>query len=329
MTSKAKDELLKRLFEATGQPVSGQEIADEFGLSRTAIWKYVKDFKKDGYEIGTVRKKGYYLISAPDRVNQANVKKYLNTKTFGHRIDYTETCESTQLIAHDEAQDGAPNGTVIVSEEQTLGKGRMSRPWNSVAGKGIWMSVIARPELTPQQAPQMTLVAAVAVTRAMQEVTGVEPTIKWPNDILVNGKKITGILTELQADPDRVKAIILGIGINVNQTEEDFPEELRPIVNSLKMVLGHSVNRAKLIAKTLEFLEHYTDLYVLHGFSPIKLLWESYSNTAGKRIRAVMINETIEGTAIGISNEGMLELKLDDGTVRGIYSADIEFQHDK
>ncbi len=329
MTLKAKDELLKRLFEANGEPVSGQEIADEFSLSRTAIWKYVKDFEKEGYEIGTVRKKGYYLISAPDLVNQANVKKYLNTPAFGHRIDYKETCESTQLIAHDEAQAGAPNGTVVISEEQTLGKGRMSRPWNSVAGKGIWMSVIARPQLTPQQAPQMTLVAAVAVTRAIEEVTGVEPTIKWPNDILVNGKKVTGILTELQADPDRVKAIILGIGINVNQTEEDFPENLRAIASSLNIVLGHKVNRAKLIAKTLEFLEHYTNIYVQHGFSPIKLLWEGYSNTAGKRIRAVMINETIEGTAIGISSEGMLELRLDDGSVRGIYSADIEFENDK
>lgn len=326
MTSKAKHELLKRLYEADGQPVSGQEIADEFGLSRTAIWKYVKDFEKDGYEIGTVRKKGYYLITVPDLVNEANVKKHLSAPAFGHRIDYMETCESTQLIAHDEAQSGAPNGTVIIAEEQTLGKGRMSRPWNSVAGKGVWMSVIARPALTPQQAPQMTLVAAVAVTRAIQEVTGIEPTIKWPNDILVNGKKVTGILTELQADPDRVKAIILGIGINVNQTEEDFPVELRPIASSLKMVLGHSINRAKLIAKTLEFLEHYTDIYITHGFSPIKLLWEGYSNTAGKRIRAVMFNETIEGTALGISNEGMLELRLDDGTVRGIYSADIEFE---
>ena len=207
-----------------------------------------------------------------------------------------------------------------------MGKGRMSRPWNSIAGKGVWMSVIVRPALTPQQAPQMTLVAAVAVTRAIQEVTGIEPSIKWPNDILVNGKKVTGILTELQADPDRVKAIILGIGINVNQTEEDFPDELIPIAGSLKMVHGHSINRAELIAKTLEFLEHYTEIYVTHGFGPIKLLWEGYSNTAGRRIRAVMFNETIEGTALGISNEGMLELRLDDGSVRGIYSADIEFK---
>lgn len=326
MTSNAKTELLKRLFDAGGQPVSGQEIADEFGLSRTAIWKYIKDFEKEGYEIGTIRKKGYYLIAVPDRVNEANVKKHLTASTYGNRIEYMETCESTQLIAHDWAQNDAPDGMVIISEEQTSGKGRMSRPWDSVARKGIWMSVIARPALNPQQAPQMTLVAAVAVTRAIQDVTGIEPSIKWPNDILINGKKVTGILTELQADPDRVKAVILGIGINVNQTEDDFPAELKTIATSLKIESGQATNRAELIAKTLYYLEQYTELYVKHGFSPIKLLWEGYSNTAGKRIRAITFNETIEGTAIGISEEGVLELRLDDGTIRGIFSADIEFE---
>lgn len=326
MSSIAKNELLKRLFEANGQPVSGQEIADQFGVSRTAIWKYIKEFEQDGYEIGTIRKKGYYLISTPDKVNAANIKKYITTANYGQQIHYVETCESTQFIAHDEAQNGAPDGTVIIAEEQTLGKGRMSRPWNSTANKGIWMSVIIRPSLTPQQAPQMTLVAAVAVTRSIEDITGIQPDIKWPNDILVKGKKVTGILTEMQADPDRVKAIILGIGMNVNQEANDFPDELQTIATSLKMELGETVSRSKLVAKILEYLENYTKIYETHGFAPIKLLWEGYSNTTGKRIRAVMLNETIEGTAIGISETGMLELRLDDGSIRGIYSADIELK---
>ncbi|HJF33307.1 MAG TPA: biotin--[acetyl-CoA-carboxylase] ligase [Sporosarcina psychrophila] len=327
MNSIVKNELLKRLFEAEGEPVSGQDIADQFGLSRTAIWKYVKELEQEGYEIGTVRKKGYYLIKSPDRVNEANVQKHLTTKKYGQHIHYFDTCKSTQFIAHDEEQNGAVDGTVIIAEEQTAGRGRMARPWSSSAGKGVWMSVIIRPALTPQQAPQMTLVAAVAVTRAIQELTGIDPDIKWPNDILVKGKKVTGILTELQADPDQVKAVILGIGMNVNQDETDFPEELNGIAASLKMLTGKQVDRAQLIAKTLGFLEIYTDLYVKHGFGPIKLLWEGYSNTTGKRIRAVMLNETIEGIALGISVEGVLELKLDDGTVRGIYSADIELSN--
>ncbi|MCZ2259443.1 biotin--[acetyl-CoA-carboxylase] ligase [Sporosarcina sp. G11-34] len=319
-----KTELLKRLFEANGQPVSGQEIADQFQLSRTAIWKYIKELEQDGYEIGTIRKKGYYLIATPDKVNAANIKKYLKATKYGQQIHYFETCESTQLIAHDEAQNDAPDGTVVISEEQTSGKGRMSRPWDSAVSKGIWMSVIVRPSLTPQQAPQMTLVAAVAVTRAIQDITGIHPNIKWPNDILINGKKVVGILTELLADPDRVKAIILGIGINVNQEAVNFPPELQTIATSLNIETGNQVDRAKLMAKTLEYLQHYTELYEKDGFTPIKLLWESYSDTIGKRVRAVMLNETINGTAIGITSDGMLELKLNDGSIRGIYSADIE-----
>ena len=324
MNSNVKNELLKRLFDANGEPVSGQEIADEYGLSRTAIWKYVKELEEEGYEIGTVRKKGYYLISSPDRVNEANIWKHLTTKKYGQHIHYYESCLSTQFIAHEEEQNGAADGTVVIAEEQTAGRGRMARPWSSASGKGIWMSIIVRPELTPQQAPQLTLVAAVAVTRAIEELTGIEPSIKWPNDILVDGKKLTGILTELQADPDQVKAVILGIGMNVNQELEDFPEELQQIATSLKLIAGKPIDRAQLIAKILGFLEIYTAMYEKNGFGPIKLLWEGYSNTTGKRIRAVMLNETINGTALGISDEGVLELKLDDGSIRGIYSADIE-----
>ncbi|AOV08048.1 biotin--[acetyl-CoA-carboxylase] ligase [Sporosarcina ureilytica] len=326
MTSTAKSELLKRLFDANGEPVSGQDLADEFGVSRTAIWKYVKDLEQEGYEIGTVRKRGYYLISTPDRINEANIKKYLTTEAFGQEIRYFESCDSTQFIAHELAQEGAQDGTVVVAEEQLTGKGRMARPWDSKAYKGIWMSVITRPHLTPQQAPQMTLVAAVAITRAIEEVTGLTPQIKWPNDLLINEKKVTGILTELQADPDLIKSIILGIGINVNQSIDEFPEELMSIATSLKIELGKTINRAELIATTLKYLEEYTKLYEAHGFSPIKLLWESYSNTIGRRIRATMVNQTVEGLAIGITEEGMLELKQDDGTIFGVYSGDIEFR---
>lgn len=325
MTLTVKDEFLKRLFEAKGTPISGQEIADEFGLSRTAIWKYVKEFEEAGYEIGTVRKKGYYLISAPDLVTAVNIQKHLQTKRYGKSIHYIETCDSTQLIAHDLAQNNSVDGTVVIAEEQLGGKGRMARPWASKAYKGIWMSIIMNPKLTLQQAPQLTLVAAVAIVRAIEDVTGLTAQIKWPNDLLVNGKKVTGILTELQADPDQVKAIILGIGMNVNQDETEFPAELASIATSLKMELGKEVNRAKLIASTLLYLEKYVDMYVENGFKPIKLLWESYSNTIGKQVRAVMLRETIEGTAVGITDEGMLELKRADGSICKVYSGDIEF----
>lgn len=323
MTINVKNELLKRLFEANGNPISGQEFADEFGLSRTAIWKYIKEFEEEGYEITSIRKKGYVLTHSPDRVNAANIQKHLKTATYGRNVTYYETCSTTQTIAHDDAQNGAPDGTLIIAEEQIAGKGRLARPWSSVARKGIWMSLIIRPSLMPQQAPQMTLVAAVAIVRAIEEVVKIEATIKWPNDIMIKGKKITGILTELQSDPDRVKAIIIGIGMNINHDKDDFPEEIQPIATSLKLESGETIDRSRLISEILGFLELYTHMYEKHGFGPIKLLWEGYSNTAGKRIKAVMLNETVEGVALGISEDGLLEVKRDDGTIRGIYSADI------
>lgn len=323
MNTKVKNELLKRLFEANGVPISGQEFADEFGLSRTAIWKYIKEFEEEGYDIQSIRKKGYVLTGSPDRVNAANIHKQLKTKSYGRIVQYYESCATTQSIAHDAAQNGAPDGTLIVSEEQTAGKGRLSRPWSSAARKGVWMSLIIRPSLMPQEAPQMTLVTAVAIVRAIEEIVGLEATIKWPNDIMIDGKKMTGILTELQSDPDRVKAIIIGIGMNINHEKDDFPDEIQEIATSLKLQSGKETDRARLIAEILSFLEIYTEMYVKHGFGPIKLLWEGYSNTAGKRIKAVMLNETVEGIALGISEEGLLEVELADGTVKGIYSADI------
>ncbi|PIC62809.1 biotin--[acetyl-CoA-carboxylase] ligase [Sporosarcina sp. P13] len=327
MKSPVKNELLKRLFAAQGEPVSGQDIADEFGLSRTAIWKYIKELEDEGYEIGSQRKKGYFLIEAPDLVNAANISEQLETTAYGRFVKYFKTCATTQTIAHEEAQNGAADGTLIISEEQTAGKGRLARPWVSNAGRGIWMSLIIRPQLPPQQAPQLTLVAAVAIVRAIEEVTNIQPVIKWPNDILINGKKVTGILTELQADPDRVKAIILGMGVNANQVLSDFPEELQTIATSLRIEKGEKVDRAKLVAKIMQYLEQYTALYVEKGFAPIKILWESYATITGKKIKANMVNESVEGIALGISEDGMLELQLEDGTIRGIYSADIEMKN--
>lgn len=323
MNTNVKSELLKRMSAGKDNPVSGQQIADEYGVSRTAVWKYVKELESEGYEIGTIRKRGYYLINSPDTVAPFAIQQFLQTENYGRSIRHVESCPSTQILAHEEAQNGAPNGTVIIADEQTAGKGRLSRPWSSAAGKGIWMSVITRPKLTPQQAPQMTLVAAVAIVRAIEELTEVTPAIKWPNDILVNGRKLTGILTELQADPDRVKAIILGIGMNVNQQLEDFPEEIRAIATSLCIEEGQPVSRPKLAAKVLDYLELYVALYVEKGFAPIKLLWESYADSIGKRVRISTLQDTYEATAKGISEDGRLEVVLDDGTIRGIYSADI------
>jgi BirA family biotin operon repressor/biotin-[acetyl-CoA-carboxylase] ligase len=327
MNPTVKYEITKRLLAADGQPISGQQLADDFGLSRTAIWKHIKELEEEGFGIDTVKKKGYVLISSPDSLQAAKIDQHLTTKRFGRNIHYLQTCPTTQPIAHQLAQAGEPDGSIVICEEQTAGKGRLARAWTSTQGKGIWMSVIIRPEIPPTKAPQLTLVAAVAVTRAIEDIADVRAEIKWPNDLLINGKKCTGILTELQADIDRVHAIILGIGVNVNQQPSDFPEEIQSIATSIQMVTGKPVDRAELVARILHHLEIYTDLYVQHGFEPLKILWESYSCTLGKRIKAIMIHQQIEGVALGITNEGILQVKTDDGEIHGIYSADIEIQN--
>lgn len=318
-----KEKILSQLLTAKGEPISGQKLADELSISRTMIWKHLKSLEEEGYVIEAVKKKGYILRSIPDIVSKERITPFIETSQLGYHILYYPVCDSTQNIAAEKARAGAPHGTVIITEEQTAGRGRLERLWDSSANKGIWMSVIIRPEISPHLAPQFTLVSAVAITKAIEDMTDLTPEIKWPNDLLINGKKVTGILTELQADMDRVQSIIIGIGVNVNQQSESFEESIRSIATSLKIETGREIDRAALVAKILFYLEKYATMYVENGFEPIKLLWESYSCTIGKRIRANLLKETLEGVAIGITNDGVLQLQLESGEVRGIYSADI------
>ncbi len=318
-----KDKVLQLLMECEGQAVSGQEMADELNVSRTAVWKCIKELEQQGYAIESVRKKGYILHDFPDKIEKAHIMPLLETKRYGRTLEVYETCESTQFIAHQRAQENTKDGTLIIADEQTKGKGRLLRPWESTKAAGIWMSLIIRPSLTFREAPQVTLVTAVAIVQALREVVGVEAHIKWPNDIFLNGKKLTGILTELQADPDRIQAMIVGIGMNVNQKEEDFPESLRSIATSLRIETGKKQDRAPIIAAILKQMERFVALYEREGFAPIKLLWESYAITTGKPIRATLVDEIVEGEAIGITDDGRLQVQLEDGTVRTLYSADV------
>ncbi|WP_144511357.1 biotin--[acetyl-CoA-carboxylase] ligase [Bacillus sp. FJAT-22090] len=327
MNMSIKEKILSQLLGAKGEPISGQKLADELNISRTMIWKHLKNIEEDGYVIEAIKKKGYILQSIPDIVSPDRITPHLETKHIGRNIVYHPVCDSTQIIAAEKAREDALHGTVVITEEQTAGRGRLERSWDSSASKGIWMSVIIRPEISPQNAAQFTLVSAVAITRAIEDITNCSPHIKWPNDLLINGKKVTGILTELQADMDRVQSIIIGIGVNVNQDIDAFDQSIQSIATSLKMETGKEVDRAELVAKILYYLEKYTDMYVENGFEPIKLLWESYNCTLGKRIRANLLRETLEGVAIGITNDGVLQLQLDSGEVRGIYSADIHLMN--
>lgn len=257
-------------------------------------------------------------------MSPTQIELFLNTKRFGRNIHHFDVLDSTQTIAHKLAQDGAPEGTVVISEEQTAGRGRMARPWESAYGTGIWMTIIVRPDVTPQQASSYTLVVAVAISKAIKTLyKNVEPAIKWPNDLLINGKKCTGILTEMQAEVDCVQALLVGIGINANQMESDFSPEIADIATSLRLEAGEEINRAALVATILQYLEQYTEMFVENGFASIKDEWEQASCTIGQRIEVTTLREQFEGVASGITDEGVLQVRLDNGTVRTMYSGDV------
>jgi len=324
MQSELRSKLLEAFSNAEGGFVSGQKLSEYIGCSRTAVWKHIEELRKDGYELEAVRRLGYRITKKPNKISGNEIKIGLKTKKMGHYVHFEETVSSTQKIAQTLANEGAVEGTIVVAEQQTKGRGRMARNWYSPSGTGIWMSLIIRPNLPVQATPQLTLLTAVAIVQALEEVTPLKPDIKWPNDILINGKKLVGILTELQAEADQVHSIIIGIGINVNQALIDFPEELHPIATSIHLETGELWDRARLIQEILLKFETLYSIYLSQGFRPIKLLWEGYAISLHKPIRAKTINGSVEGKAVGIDDAGVLLIETSDGSVKQIYSADIE-----
>jgi len=322
--SEIRKKLLDAFTNAADTFLSGQHLAELIGCSRTAVWKHIEELRKEGFELEAVRNKGYRIVKTPERITADEIRLGLTTNFIGKNIHYEESVESTQKIAHRLSNEDEPEGTIIIAEEQRSGKGRMDRTWHSPKYTGIWMSLILRPNIPLTKAPQLTLLTAVAIVQAMEEETGLQPEIKWPNDVLLNGKKVTGILTELQAEADRIHSIIIGIGINVNQKKEDFPSELQEKASSLFIEKGEVISRAGLIKS---FFKHFEKLYLLYldqGFFPIKLLWEGYAVSIGKILKARTLTNVIEGKALGITDEGVLKLEDETGFVHHIYSADIE-----
>lgn len=324
MQSQIRKDLLDAFTNAGEAYLSGQYLAELMGCSRTAVWKHIEELRKEGFELEAVRKKGYRILKTPEKITADEIRLGLKTRFIGKNIYYEESVESTQKIAHRLAYDNVPEGTVIIAEEQLSGRGRMDRKWHSPKYTGIWMSLILRPNIPLPKAPQLTLLAAVAIVQAIEELTDLSPEIKWPNDILINGKKVTGILTELQAEADRINSIIIGIGMNVNQVEEDFPVELKKIATSLRIEQDKELSRAAMVREIFNNMEKLYQLYLAEGFLPIKLLWESYAISVGKEITARTLMQTIVGKALGITDEGVLMIEDKQGVTHYVYSADIE-----
>jgi BirA family transcriptional regulator, biotin operon repressor / biotin---[acetyl-CoA-carboxylase] ligase len=308
--------ILEMLRNHRDEYLSGEEISRRLAVSRTAVWKHIQALKQAGYEIESHTRRGYKLRRIPDRLRPEEIIPYFSTQWLGKKIVYFDDVSSTNLEARNEAQRGAPEGTIVIAESQNKGKGRLARGWYSPKYQGIWLSVVLRPKFRPADAPKCSLLAAVALERAIFRQIGVHCGIKWPNDLLYDNKKLIGILTEMSAEFDAINYIVIGMGINVNTLAEDLPPELQPIATSLAMILGEKVNRKVLLGKILEELEHSYDKVSSEGFGPLLDEWRQKSITLGKIVDVFGMDEQFSGKAVDIDADGALLIERETGIER-------------
>lgn len=299
-----KSEILEALRETDGY-VSGQDLCNKFGVSRTAVWKAIKQLKEAGYEIEAVPNKGYHIVSAPDLMNKVELESIRNTTWAGQEIYYYDVTDSTNIRAKELAEEGHPGGTLVVADRQEAGRGRRGRSWDSPPGTGIFMTLLLKPEMNPNHASMLTLVAAMAVARAISKCANTEALIKWPNDIVIGGKKICGILTEMSAQFDFINHIVIGIGINVHN--EHFPEEIAETAGSILLQTGKRIRRAELIEQILEQFEHYYAIFMeTEDLSGLVKEYNSILVNMNKSVRVLDPKEPFEGKAMGITKKGEL-----------------------
>lgn len=308
------------MLKNTESYVSGEEMSRTLGISRAAVWKHIKKLKEDGYDILSVTNKGYKLQNIPDIVSEASIKSGLNTEYMARNIKYMPVTDSTNEDA--KRCSYMPDGSLFIAEMQSAGKGRLGRSWESPKGSGIWMSLLLKPDIPPQDIPQITLIAGMAICRVLGNGSG----IKWPNDIVIGSRKVCGILTEMSAEIDRVNYVICGIGINVNTPV--FPKELQDKATSLFIETGKSYNRSDLISSIMNEFEPLYKVFKKEGFAPLLKEYLNSCITIGREIRVIYRKETLIGRAVDISDDGSLVVETENGrvnvtsgdvSVRGIY----------
>lgn len=328
MTILPKTFIIVTMKEATLQAlrqagyISGEKLGITLGISRTAVWKYVTALRSEGYRIDSSPGKGYSLVSAPDSLLPEEIKAGLRTSLLGRQIAYHREVASTQDTAKALAAQGAREGTVVIAETQTGGRGRMGRIWTSPPG-GIYLSIILRPDIKPSEALRFPLIAGVAAAQAIEQITELKPQLKWPNDVIVAGKKAGGILTEMSAEIDRINYIVIGIGINVNTRRAHFPEEIAGIATSLREECGKEVSRVKLVQEILAQLESLYQDFQLSGFEPIRVRWKALSNTIGARVSISSGGKEVKGEAIDIDGDGALILRKTNGVLERVIAGDV------
>ena len=317
-------QILQALRRAGNGFVSGAEISQRLGITRAAIWARIEELRQLGYEISASPHQGYQLQSVPDRlVADDLIGLVAGNHVIGRDIRVFEETNSTNDIVEKLARDGVKEGAVVFAEAQTRGRGRLGRKWLSPARRGLWFSVLLRPDLRPQAATQLTVAAATALCRAIRAQTELTPQVKWPNDILINGRKVAGVLTELAAEIDHVKHLILGIGVDVNLKASEFPAELKKVATSLKIESGRHLNRIDLAAAILRELDADYHRIQRGRFAEVADEWEEQCITLGHRVRIHIGNREITGRAEALDDDGALLVRTEHGHLERIIGGDV------
>ncbi len=313
-------EILKALKK--GGYMSGEELAKSLGITRTAIWKYIKNFRQKGYQINSSPRLGYRLEHTPDILTPAEIQLGLATRQFGRSYHYFEQIGSTQDEARRLAEDGAEEGTLVLAETQGAGRGRRGRHWLSPQGMGIYLSLILRPDLEPFKIAQIPIVVGIGVCESISEITDLKPSIKWPNDVLLQRKKVAGILVEMSAEPERVNYIILGIGVNVNTPHSMFPDDLQQPATSLSELAGGDVNRTTLLQTLLTNLEALYDEFKLAGFVVFRERLLRWDQTIHSWVKITDSSGSFLGYVLDIDEDGALVVRDKQDKVRRILAGD-------
>jgi BirA family transcriptional regulator, biotin operon repressor / biotin---[acetyl-CoA-carboxylase] ligase len=314
--------LLTLLAENATVVNSGGRIAKEIGVSRSTVWRWVQRLRELGVKVKGRPATGYFLEQVPDILTPDMVRQRLKGSLFGKRIYHFFKTDSTNRVALELGHAGEPEGAIVLAEEQTAGRGRAGRSWNSERAAGIYATLLLRPRLAPVQAPLLTMMAGLSAHTAVQAVTGLTVDLKWPNDLLIRGKKAGGILTEMYAEPGQVRFVIVGIGLNVNQ--EKFAGELASIATSLRIETGKPQSRMEVLVRLLREFEGDYNRFLREGVASVVARFEAVSSYAkGKRVRVTNGAESYAGTTAGLGPEGLLQVKRDDGEMVTVIAGDV------
>jgi BirA family biotin operon repressor/biotin-[acetyl-CoA-carboxylase] ligase len=304
--------------------VSGADLSQKLGVSRAAIWARIQELRSLGYDIQASPHLGYCLVSSPDLLHADDLASRLGkTKVIGRDIRVFQETTSTNDVIERLARDGVKEGAVVFAESQSKGRGRLGRKWLSPSNKGLWFSILLRPALLPQEATQLTVASATALRRSVEKETGLKAGVKWPNDILVNGRKVAGILTEMSAELDRVKHVILGIGVDVNLNNSDFPADLRKSVTSLKIELGRPISRSELAVQVLRELDDDYARVCSGNFPSVADEWEEHCMTIGEVVSIRTGSRQIRGRAESLAEDGALLVRTEHGHLERIVGGDV------